>query len=266
MKKLLCSICFVTLFIITVNGQTTVDTLVDAGNYNLHFTIIKGKGVPVLFEPGMGDSSAIWLPIANAVYNATGNTVIMYDRPGYGKTTANEQLNDSAYNVLNQTLALESALKKLGVLNNLILVCHSYGGFYSTLLTARNPQKIKHLIRLDASIASVYDDSFLKDFLQEPPDKSLGLGSYYEIVNFPASVRFMRAVELPIGIKLTEVVAGVHDAAEPPEETKKWETKHRDIVDAQPTMRQFLIAKSCGHHIMVDNPTLVINLILNSIR
>ena len=30
----------------------TIDTLVDVGGYKLHFNIIKGKGIPILFEAG----------------------------------------------------------------------------------------------------------------------------------------------------------------------------------------------------------------------
>ena len=52
MKKVSFLLCFL---IISFVGQSQVlDTLIDVGGHRLHFNIIKGKGVPILFESGGG--------------------------------------------------------------------------------------------------------------------------------------------------------------------------------------------------------------------
>lgn len=58
MKKML---IYFFCFGICYSGKTQViDTLIDVGGYRLHFNIIKGKGVPILFESGGGDDGTVW--------------------------------------------------------------------------------------------------------------------------------------------------------------------------------------------------------------
>ena len=58
------------------------------------------------------------------------------------------------YNILNNVIALEEGLKKLGYDDDIILVAHSLGGFYSTLFASRNEQNVKQVVFIDASLAS----------------------------------------------------------------------------------------------------------------
>ncbi len=55
MKKIL-SILFILGFFHFGQVQT-VDILIDVGRFKLHFNILKGKGVPILFESGNGDDA-----------------------------------------------------------------------------------------------------------------------------------------------------------------------------------------------------------------
>ena len=70
---------------LTVRGQH-IDTLVDVGGCKLHFHIIKGKGIPILFEAGGGDDGRAWKNLLPAVADTLGTTLITYDRPGFGKS------------------------------------------------------------------------------------------------------------------------------------------------------------------------------------
>ncbi|WP_437372105.1 hypothetical protein [Maribacter litoralis] len=45
----------------------TIFSLVDVGGYNMHFNIIKGEGVPILFEAGGGNDSSVWAPILESI-------------------------------------------------------------------------------------------------------------------------------------------------------------------------------------------------------
>ena len=71
-------------------GQSQVlETLVDIGGYNMHFSIFEGEGTPILFESGAGDDGTVWKAIAKDVHDVTGTTVIYYDRSGFGTSELN---------------------------------------------------------------------------------------------------------------------------------------------------------------------------------
>ena len=60
----------------------TIDTLIDVGGYRLHFHIIKGKGMPILFEGGAGADVSVWDIILKPIADITHATLITYDRAG----------------------------------------------------------------------------------------------------------------------------------------------------------------------------------------
>ena len=45
----------------------TVDTLIDVGTHKLHFNIIKGKGIPIIFESGAGNEVTVWNELLNSL-------------------------------------------------------------------------------------------------------------------------------------------------------------------------------------------------------
>ena len=63
-----------------------IDTLIDVGNHRLHFKIMKGKGIPMLFEAGNGDDGNAWEKLLQPLHDLTGATLISYDRAGLGKS------------------------------------------------------------------------------------------------------------------------------------------------------------------------------------
>lgn len=85
MKLFLKVIIFFTLFSSQKNQSQTIDTLVDVGNHKLHFNIIKGTGIPILFEAGGGSDGTVWNSILKPIAEITGATLITYDREGFGK-------------------------------------------------------------------------------------------------------------------------------------------------------------------------------------
>ena len=89
MKSLLKFIIILTAFISQKTQSQTIDTLVDVGNHKLHFNIIKGKGIPILFEAGGGNDGTVWNSILKPIADITGATIITYDREGFGKSTVN---------------------------------------------------------------------------------------------------------------------------------------------------------------------------------
>jgi len=53
MKALIIPLLVFTVFNCFSTQAQTLDTLIDVGGYQLHFVILKGKGIPILFEAGM---------------------------------------------------------------------------------------------------------------------------------------------------------------------------------------------------------------------
>ncbi|PIB28028.1 hypothetical protein [Maribacter sp. 4G9] len=68
---------FVLSLALPIRGQ---DTLVDIGGYNLHFIIVKGDGIPILFEAGGGNDASVWNGILDKIHEVTGTTLITYCR------------------------------------------------------------------------------------------------------------------------------------------------------------------------------------------
>lgn len=246
-----------------VEAQKT-DTLIDVGGYNLHFSIYKGKGTPILFESGSNAWSTDWDSILPAIYKITETTLITYDRAGFGKS----EINSKDTNLLNHGIEkgvneLEIALEKLGYDSEIISVCHSYGGFYSTLFTNHHPKKVKYVVRLDASIVQAFTDENLRLYHSQKVDKSIGLGKYYETNNFQNTVRLMRKINFPTTVPVIDIIAGIPYHTKTKEQTKEFEKAHIDFVNASPN-RQLIIATESGHDIKFDNPNLVINAIIKA--
>src|SRR6201986_5253813 len=97
-----------------------IDTLVDVGCYRLHFHILKGKGMPILFEAGSGAGGDTWDTILKPIAAITGATLITYDRSGFEKSeldTSNQDLDK--HGILHSIEGLEIGLKKLGYSGNI---------------------------------------------------------------------------------------------------------------------------------------------------
>lgn len=241
-----------------------LDTLIDVGGYKLHFNILKGKGTPILFEAGSNAWSSDWDTILPTIYKITGTTLITYDRSGFGKSELNSK--DTAalnHGIENGIKELEIALNKLGYNNEIISVCHSYGGFYSTLFAARHPNQVKYVIRLDANLVAAYTDDNLKKYHSQKVERNNGLGMYYETINFPNTVRLMRKIEFPATIPVIDIIAGIPYHTKTKEQIIEFEKAHIDFVNASPN-RQLIKAIESGHDIKYENPNLVINAIIKA--
>ena len=115
MKLLLNVIIFFTLFNSENSQSQTIDTLVEVGNHKLHFKIVKGNGIPILFESGAGDDGTVWNSILAPIAEITGATLITYDRAGFGKSTINTlETDESKHGIINSVEDLEEGLKIFG--------------------------------------------------------------------------------------------------------------------------------------------------------
>jgi len=240
-----------------VKKYQTIDTLVDVGNYKLHFYIVKGHGTAILFEAGGGDDASVWTELLKPIFELTGTTLITYDRPGFGKST----IDTNRHGLLNGILGLEKALHLLGYDKDIILVAHSQGAFSATVYAHRNPDKVKAAVLIDGSTSCWFDSRLSALQRQNDIDKVViktsKPGLYYQYGDLSNNVKLVRESPFPINIPVIDFVSG-----RPPfdnsADADDWRNCHEEFVRAA-SNRKGITAYDCGHYIFIDNPALIVN-------
>ena len=257
MKKLL-------LLLLPLAGHTqNSDTLVDAGGYKLHFNIVPGVGTPILFEAGGGDDASVWAELVKPISMITGSTLIMYDRPGFGKSG----LDTNQHGILNGVKGLETALLKLGYDRDIMLVAHSQGAFTATVYASRHATIVKAAVLIDASTVCWFDEKRV-EVLQSANDrekekfKYTKPGLYYQLEDLTKNVAVVQAMPFPTTIPLTDFISG-----NPPfrdsTETADWRRCHAAFVNTS-SKRTGIVAYESGHYIFEDNRPLVVMAIVKA--
>jgi len=181
----------------------TIDTLVDVGGYRLAFHIVKGKGMPILFDAGSGDDGSDFYPILKPIADVSGATLITYSRAGFGNSeldTTNQDIDK--HGVLNGVEGLEAGLRKLGYDGNIMLVACSYGNYLVTLYASRHPKLVKTAVLIDGVHVSFFTDAYVDNEMKERIRdtarlRNAGLAVYYQSLNLRNTVELMRRTPFP---------------------------------------------------------------------
>lgn len=256
----------------TVSAEKTdsacriTDTLLDIGNHKLHFKIYNGKGTPVLFENGAGDDCSVWDTILKPLWEITGATLITYDRAGFGSSTIDTaDTAVSSHGVLSGLTDLETGLQILGYNKDIVLVSHSYGGYYTTLYAGKHPDLVKSIVLLDVN-HNFYEgtaEQEMKAHERETMEwKKKNIAFYYMAVNLAATSELMKSVSIPQNIPVVDFIDGI-SFLEKKEDVDRWKKCHRDFVQSHPKSTA-ITANGCEHYIWFDNPGLVISSIAKS--
>ena len=245
-----------------------VDTLIAVGNQKLHFNIQQGQGIPILFESGGGNDGSIWNPLLEPLHEITGTSLITYDRAGYGQSEVNPDLPDEEKGFIKPGIkSLFTGLNKLGYDEEVILVAHSYGGFYAVNFAANYPERVKAIILIDVNLKSFWTDQFLEqkraEFTPEWLDyvKGLSPGLYYECLALEQTVKHVRQFDFPKHIPIIDLVAENPPEFEQESDRERWKARHLDFA-AENEHVQGLLANDCSHYLHYDNPALAINSIV----
>ena len=244
-----------------------IDTLVNVGGYRLHFHLLKGKGMPILFESGSGAGGDVWDTILKPVREITGATLITYDRSGFEQSELDTANNDlQRHGILHGIEGLEAGLKKLGYDGDIMLVASSYGGFCATLYAARHPAMVKAAVWVDINHVSwftdVYVDTSMKERIRDSATtRKKNPAMFYQSLNLQNTVELMRKTPFPATIPVIDLVSEFNfpDSVS----AARWKLCHRQFADAQPN-REGITAYGCGHVIFRDNPSLVISAIVKA--
>lgn len=259
LKKAACIfIFFASCFYNQLSAQVkTIDTMVNVGSYALHFVIVPGKGVPILFEAGGGDNASAWVSLLQPLSEITGAPLVTYDRPGFGKSG----MDTITHGILPNIQALETALKKLGYGQSIMCVAHSQGGLYAQLMAYRHPNLVKAAVMIDATTACFYQPGRLAE-TQRSNDKTKGdvrythPGSYFQSNDLTSNIEVARCSPFPASVPVIDFVS---DKTPFDDSTEKadWKRCHAEFTAMAPN-RTGIVAWGCGHYIFLDNPPLVI--------
>jgi pimeloyl-ACP methyl ester carboxylesterase len=266
MKYLLTTVAFCLLIAPSVRCQT-LDTLVDVGGYQLQFHIVKGKGMPILFETGSGDDGSVFEPILKPIAAITGAPLITYARAGFGKSDLDRSTTDpDKHGILATMTGLETALTKLGFDKEIMVIGLSYGGFCAELYAARHPQLVKTAVLIDANHVCWFIDSWVESEMKErragaEKAKADNLAAYYQSINLQNTVELMKRSPFPANIPVIDLVSE-HNFPDSVL-SARWRLCHQQFAAAQPN-RQGITAHGCGHIIFQDNPFLVISAIVKA--
>lgn len=243
-----------------------IDTFLIVRNHQLHFKIYKGKGIPILFENGAGDDCSIWDTILNPIAKITGATLITYDRAGFGSSTIDtKEIDVSKHGVLSGLEDLETALQMLDYNQDIMLVSHSYGGYYSTLYAEKHPSLVKSMVLIDVN-HNFYENTVeqeMKEHQKETMElKKKNIAFYYMAINLAETSKLMSDISIPKNIPIIDLVDGI-SFHETRKKTERWIECHKMFVDSHPKSIG-ITAIGCGHYIWLDNPSLAVSVIARS--
>ncbi len=159
------------------------------------YAMIKGSGTPtVIFEPGVGLTSAIWWTIQDKI--ALNTTTVTYDRAGYGWS----DVGTFPRTVAQLVTELRALLNGLALKPPYLLVGHSYGGLAMVYFAKNYPQEVAGVILLDA--VPLENARFKQELspraFKYGVDKTRMLKSYRIISKLGLLRRFNLAAKLPV--------------------------------------------------------------------
>jgi pimeloyl-ACP methyl ester carboxylesterase len=255
---------------VAANGQSRVtDVMVNVPGGRVHFHVVKGTGVPILFDAGGGDDGSVWEGILKPLSKITGATLITYDRLGFGRSEIDSTDTSQQHGLLNGVEDLEAGLKTLGYDGEVILVAHSLGGFYSQLYASRHLDRVRAAVLIDSSYACMYTPDVYLDKMMDSmkamvPDlqnlKRTNPGRYYIYVNYPDTVHIMRKTTFPASIPVVDLVSEFTPFSDA-EDKARWQACHKQFAAAAPN-RAGIVAYGSGHYIFQENSPLVVESIV----
>lgn len=251
--KTRCIFLFLSAFLSKTTHAQTIDTLITiGGGYQLHFTVIKGKNAPILFETGAGNNGDIWKKITRQIAKATGASIITYDRLAYS-----ENATASPIGFAKEIEALENGLQQLGFADQkIMLVSHSMGGMYNSYYASLHPNEVKSAVFIDISTPCAWAYYFKDpDFFKGKEDRiAHDIKTMMDTVNNHS---------MPLHIPVLDIVAEKQLDDNDKIDTvnaKIWFDCHNEFVALSP-QRKLLMAHGSGHYVFLEKKKLVIDAI-----
>ena len=240
----------------------TVDTLISVGSHQLHFKIIKGNDHAILFESGNGSDGSAWENILNPIHEATGATLITYDRAGLGKS----EIDTMEVSFRQEVTDLNKALKNLGFKKDFFLVAHSFGGMYASEFANTNKGKISGAVFIDVSTPCNLNHAYTTKVQNAISPENWKLikqhkaGLYFVLSKFPEIADYMSERYISNSIPLTVIVAEHYkptpQIGETAQDMLHWK-KCLETLGNLPN-HKYVTTKNTGHKVWEKDPQTVI--------
>ncbi|PGZ09707.1 alpha/beta hydrolase [Bacillus cereus] len=118
--------------------------------HNIEVYIKGSSKQTVVIQTGMSCSFYDWLPIIEKLSQHF--TVILYHRPGYGKS----ELRNHSRTTIQTTKELHLLLQKLAIHEPIILIGHSYGGLCAQHFAMLHEDRLQALILVDSTSMNLH--------------------------------------------------------------------------------------------------------------
>lgn len=226
----------------------------------LRLRIHPGGPLTVLLEAGSGYGADEWNRSAAEIAQATGATVVAYDRAGMGES---EGL-DTDYDVHEEVARLHAALYALGLDRRVVLAGHSYGGYLIHLYANLYPGDVRGLVYIDANTpagidaiggpAQLAEAGIKRNDVPDPTPQQRAL-----LRQSRAAVRtheILRRYPPVCGVPVAVIVAGKRPPEARPEVLAGLDAAYRALASL--SGGRLLIAADSGHMIPLEQPRIVI--------
>lgn len=233
--------------------------MVTVTGVDLHFRIYPGDHRTLLLEAGSGLSADTWNEIAPSLAEATGATVISYDRAGMGDSS----LAPGSYDVYEEVARLHAGLHELGRAQQLVLIGHSYGGFLIHVFSNLYPESVIGLVYVDANTPLGIDGIGGADAVAGPrvkandvanPTKEQRAGLRLSRA-FAATMETVRRYPPLCGVPVAVISSGKYAPSVKLDFIEGWRRGHTDLVAK--THGKYIIAANAGHMVHKDDPAIV---------
>ncbi|MFE9812959.1 alpha/beta fold hydrolase [Streptomyces sp. NPDC005227] len=222
-----------------------------------------GQRSTIVLDSGGGKYSSQWKNIVPKLHEATGATVITYDRAGLGKSDA----VPGPWKVRSAVSALKAGLKKLGVTRGVTLVSHSQAGEIANHLAKDNPEMLSGALLVDANLPHFFTDEEIPrlvaasqpevDGARKNPEKPANRQLISTAEGFAAAHKAFHEMTWPASVPVTVMVSEKTPFAGSPEDAQRWRDAAASFAQEAPD-RTLVTAKGTSHEVPTDRPDLVL--------
>lgn len=237
-----------------------------------------GKGSPtIILENGYGVTSSTWYIIIPQL--AAETQVCAYDRINTGNSTF---LFDQTRTMAQANDELRALLQAVDIEGPYVLAGHSLGGFFVLTYASHYPQEVAGAVLVDSAYLD-FCPEILKAMPAPSPDESRALSDLrdgckddswvLEEINMEPEVRAVKSLD---SIPLVVLSSGPESkntlamwAGLPSDLVAKiaqaWQDGHKEYTRLS-TNSTHIVAEKSGHFIQNDEPQLVIDAILDTVK
>ena len=248
-------------------ARSQTPSLVDVGGYKLDVMRAGSGGPPVVLIAGLGDDLTEWKPVMTSLGEFS--TVVAYSRAGLGRSEG----ADRDHSAQAEIAELHALIDKLGLKRPVVLVGASYGGILVRLYTSEYPNEVAGVVFVDAAsedqvkrygkLDPSYPEAFRKSF-----EDSLKTQKGAEAAETRESLRIQMAGAVEGMKPLPDIPMAILTSMQPKPNAQyvnqtargyaEWRAMHEDWFNRSSNAMHIETSKA-GHHIMDDEPQLVID-------